>query len=128
MSDAVRVGAAAIIAAICAVVIRRQAPEIALALGVCAGALVVLFCSGALSSAVAFLDKLAEVGGLSAAVLGPVLKTAGIAVVTHLAAAFCRDAQESALASAVELAGTALALAAALPLMSAALELMTGLL
>lgn len=128
MSDAVRVGAAAIIAAICAVVIRRQAPEIALALGVCAGALVVLFCSGALSSAVAFLDKLAEVGGLSAAVLGPVLKTAGIAVVTHLAAAFCRDAQESALASAVELAGMALALAAALPLMSAALELMTGLL
>ena len=121
-------GAAAIIAAICAVVIRRQAPEIALALGVCAGALVVLFCSGALSSAAAFLDKLAAVGGLSAAVLGPVLKTAGIAVVTHLAAAFCRDAQESALASAVELAGTALALAAALPLMSAALELMTGLL
>ena len=48
--------------------------------------------------------------------------------VLHLAAAFCRDAQEGALAAAVELAGTALALAAALPLMSAVLELLTQLL
>ena len=121
-------GAAAVIAAICAVVIRRQVPEIALALGLCTGALVALFCTGALSSAVAFLDKLAETGGLSPAVLEPVVKTAGIAVVTHLAAAFCKDAQEGALAAAVELAGTALALAAALPLMSAALDLLTSLL
>ncbi len=128
MNDAVRVGAAAVIAAICAVVIRRQVPEMALALGLCAGALVVLFCTGALSSAVAFLDRLAETGSLSPAVLEPVVKTVGIAVVTHLAAAFCRDAQEGALAAAVELAGTALALAAALPLMSAVLELLTQLL
>lgn len=128
MSDAVRVGAAAVITAICAVVIRKQAPEIALGLGLCAGALLTLYCSGALSAVLAFLDKLAETGGLSAAVLEPVIKTAGVAIVTHLAAAFCRDAQESALASVVELAGTALALAMALPLMSAVLELMTGLL
>ncbi len=128
MSDAVRIGAAAVIAAICAVMIRKQAPEIALALGLCAGALLVLWCSGALGAVRAFLDRLAETGGVSAAVLEPVVKTAGIAIVTHLAAAFCRDAQESALASVVEMAGTALALAAALPLMSAVLELMTGLL
>lgn len=128
MSDAVRVGAAAIVAAICAVVIRRQTPELALALGVCAAALVVLSVSGTLSSIVAFFRKLAETGGLSTAVLEPVVKAAGIAIVTHLAAAFCRDAQEGALASAVELTGTVLALAAALPLMSAVLELLTGLL
>ncbi len=128
MSGAVRIGAAAAAAAICTVAIRKQAPEIALGLGLSAGALLVLWCSGALSAVLNFLDRLAETGGLSPAVLEPVVKTAGIAVVTHMAAAFCRDAQESALASAVELAGTALALAAALPLMSAVLELLTGLL
>lgn len=123
-----RMAAAAIVAAVCAVVVRKQAPEIALVLGICAGAVVLLYCSGALSTVIEFLDKLAQTGGLSAAVLEPVVKTAGIALVTHLASAFCRDAQEGALASAVELAGTALALVAVLPLMSAVLELMTELL
>ena len=56
------------------------------------------------------------------------IKTLGIGVVTRIAADFCRDAREGALAGVVELAGTVLALAAVLPLMSAVLELLTQLL
>lgn len=128
MSGIVKVAAAAIAAALCAVVVRKQSPEIALALGVGACALVVLYCSGALSSVAELADKLAETGGLSAQMVEPVMKTAGIAIVTRLAADFCKDAQEGGLASAVELAGTALALAAVLPLMSAVLDVLTELL
>ena len=73
------------------------------------------------------MDKLMEAGGLSAQVVEPVMKTAGIAIVTRLAADFCRDAKEGGLASAVELAGTALALVTVLPLMSAVIEVLTGL-
>ena len=58
----------------------------------------------------------------------PVIKTAGIAIVTRLAADFCKDAKEGGLASAVELAGTALSLAAVLPLMGAVLDVLSGLL
>ena len=128
MSDIIKVAAAAVAAALCAVVVRRQSPEIALALGVGACALIVLYCSGALTAVVELVDKLAETGNLSAQVVEPVIKTAGIAIVTRLAADFCKDAQEGGLASAVELAGTALALAAALPLMSAVLDVLTRLL
>lgn len=128
MSDIVKVAAAAVAAALCAVVVRKQSPEIALALGVGACALIVLYCSGALTAVVELVDKLAGIGGLSAQVVGPVIKTAGIAIVTRLASDFCKDAQEGGLASAVELAGTALALAAALPLMSAVLDVLTRLL
>ena len=128
MSDVVKVAATAIVAAVCAVVVRRQSPEIALALGIGACALIVLSCSGALESAVELADKLAQTGGLSAQVVEPVLKTAGIAIVTRLAADFCKDAKEGGLASAVELGGTALALAAALPLMTAVLDVLTQLL
>ena len=124
----VKVAAAAVAAALCAVVVRKQSPEIALALGVGACALVVLYCSGALTAVMELVDKLAETGGLSARVVEPVMKTAGIAIVTRLAADFCKDAQEGGLASAVDLAGTALALAAALPLMSAVLDVLTQLL
>ncbi len=128
MSGVIKVAAAAVAAALCAVVVRKQSPEIALALGVGACALIVLYCSGALTAVMELADKLAETGGLSAQVVEPVMKAAGIAIVTRLAADFCKDAQEGGLASAVELAGTALALAAVLPLMSAVLDVLTRLL
>ena len=124
----IKIAAAAVAAALCAVVVRRQSPEIALALGIGACALIVLYCSGALTAVMELVDKLAETGNLSVQVVEPVIKTAGIAIVTRLAADFCKDAQEGGLASAVELAGTALALAAALPLMSAVLDVLTQLL
>ncbi len=128
MSEAVKIAAAAVAAALCAVVVRRQSPEIALVLGVGGCALVVLYCSGALKSVMELADKLAQAGGLSPQVIEPVMKTAGIAIVSRLAADFCKDAQEGGLASAVELAGTALALAAALPLVSMVLDLLVQLL
>ena len=46
----IKVAAAAIAAAICAVVVRKQAPELALVLTVCAGAVILLYCSGALTA------------------------------------------------------------------------------
>lgn len=128
MSGVVKIAAAAVAAALCAVVVRRQSPEIALALGIGACALIVLSCSEALEAAVGLTDKLAQAGGLSAQVVEPVMKTAGIAIVTRLASDFCKDAKEGGLASAVELGGTALALAAALPLMTAVLDVLARLL
>ena len=124
----IKVAAAAVAAALCAVVVRRQSPEIALALGIGACALLVLSCSGALESVMELADGLARAGGLSPQVVEPVMKTAGIAIVTRLASDFCKDAKEGGLASAVELSGTALALAAALPLMTAVLDVLTQLL
>ena len=123
----IKVAAAAVAAAVCAVTVRKQAPELGLTLTVCAGAVIVLYCSGALSAAMELMDRLVEAGGLSAQVVEPVIKTAGIAIVTLLAADFCRDAKEGGLASAVELAGTAIALVTVLPLMSAVVDLLTGL-
>ena len=67
------------------------------------------------------------ISGLSPQVVGPVVKTAGVAIVTRLSADFCKDAGEGGLASAVELAGTVLALAAVLPLMTAVVDTLTGL-
>ena len=128
MSGVVKIAAAAVTAALCAVMVRKQSPEIALALGLGACALIVLYCSGALTAVVELADTLAQAGGLSAQVAEPVMKTAGIAIVTRLAADFCKDAQEGGLASAVELAGTALALSVTLPLMTAVLDVLTQLL
>ena len=128
MSDLVKVAATGIIAAICAMVVRKHVPELAILLSICAGVLILLYCSGALSSVKAFLDELVVVGGLTPGVVEPVAKVTGVAIITRLAADFCKDAKESGLASAVEMAGSALALFMTLPLMSAVLELLGSLL
>lgn len=128
MSDVIKVAATGIIAAVCAVVVRKQVPELALLLAICAGVLILLFCSGALASVTGFVDDLVEFGGLAPGVIAPVIRVTGIAIVTRLASDFCRDAKEGSIATAVETAGSLLSLLALIPLMSAVLELLAELL
>ena len=66
MSGVVKIAAAAVTAALCAVVVRRQSPEIALVLGAGACALLVLYCSGALRAVMELADKLAQAEELKA--------------------------------------------------------------
>lgn len=128
MNDVGKIAALAVVAALCAAVVKKQAPEIAMVLALAAGAMILVSCVQGLSRVVDFLDELAEFGGLSSAVVTPVVKVAGIAVVTRIAAEICKDAKENGLASFVETAGTVLALLTALPLMTAVLSTLEGLL
>jgi stage III sporulation protein AD len=128
MSDIGKVAAIAVTAALCAVVVRKQAPEIAMVLALVAGAAILSSCVQALTEVLDFLDELSELGGLSSSVVKPVVKVAGIAVVTRIATEVCKDVQEGGLASAVETAGTVMALLTAVPLMTAVLSTLTELL
>lgn len=128
MSDLIKVAAIGMVAAICAMVVRKYMPELAILLSTSAGVLILLYCSGTLSSVRAFMDELVEVGGVTPEIIEPVAKVTGVAIITRLAADFCKDAKESALASVVEMAGSVLGLFMILPLMSAVLELLGSLL
>lgn len=128
MSDALKVAAAGIIAAVCALTVRKQVPELALLLSLCTGVLILLYCSGALAAVTDFMDELTEAGGLSPEIIAPVVKATGIAIVTRLGADVCRDAGEGAVAASVEAAGAVLALLVVLPLMSGILALLKELL
>ena len=66
-----------------------------------------------------FLERLAEQSGVSRTLLTPLYKTVGIALVVKVGGGLCRDAGESALAAALEFAGTVCALLTALPLLRA---------
>lgn len=128
MSEMGKLAALAVAAALCAVVVKKQSPEIAMALALAAGAVILLSCVQGLSQLLDLVDELAQFGSLSPAVVAPVVKVAGIAVVTRISAEICRDARESGLAGVVETAGTALALLTALPLLTAVLSMLEGLL
>jgi stage III sporulation protein AD len=126
--DIVKIGVIAILAALSAVVVKKQVQELGLVLALAAGVLLLSLSLEALEGVRAFLDLLAETAGLSPAILSPVLKTMGIAIVTKLSAELCRDAKEGGIAAFVETAGAAMALFVSLPLLRTVLSMITELL
>ncbi|HIQ60730.1 SpoIIIAC/SpoIIIAD family protein [Pseudoflavonifractor sp. An187] len=128
MSQMVMVSGGVLVAVVCGVVVRKQAPEIALVLTLCAAVAVLVAVSGELGLIVGYIQRLAQAGGISQELIAPVMKTTGIAMLCKFTADFCRDAKENGLASAVELAGTVLGLVAAMPLLQGVLSLLEELL
>ncbi|MBM6694008.1 stage III sporulation protein AD [Pseudoflavonifractor capillosus] len=128
MSQMVMVSGGVLVAVVCGVVVRKQAPEIALVLTLCAAVAVLVAVSGELGLIMGYIQRLAQAGGISQELITPVMKTTGIAMLCKFTADFCRDAKENGLASAVELAGTVLGLVAAMPLLQGVLSLLEELL
>ena len=128
MEDILKLAAVAVITALCATVVRKTAPEVSIVLVLAAGVLILVTALTTMEDVVAVMNDLSETAGLSPALLSPVLKTAGIAILTHISSAVCRDAKESGLAAFLEVAGSALALLVALPLLQTVLTMIMGLL
>ena len=123
-----QVSAVALTAVVLGTVLRKQTPELALLLVVCAGIWMVSRVAVGLSAALALLDELAQLSGLSEELLEPVVKTVALSILTRLTAEICRAAGEGGVAAFVETAGTVLALVAALPLVRAVTVLMAEML
>ena len=128
MPDMVKIAAIAVAAALCAVVVKKNVAELWMVLALCAGAIILSCSLGALEGVKELMDTLADTAGLSPAVLAPVVKTVGIAVLTRVSAELCRDAKEGGIAAFVETAGAAAALLVSLPLLKTVLSMVTGLL
>ena len=92
MPDMLKLAAIEVTAALCDVVVRKSAAELAAAIALAAGAILLGSVLSALEGVRAFMDELADLAGLSPALLAPVLKTVGISILTRFAAALCRDA------------------------------------
>ena len=123
MTVLIKAASLGIAGAVLSMLLRRDAPALALAMSVAISLL-------AASLAVELFSQLREVitiaqeqTGLSPAVVGPVFKCVGVGVITRLAADMCKDAGQGAVASAVELCGAACAMVTALPLVRALLEM-----
>ncbi|MCL2588657.1 MAG: stage III sporulation AC/AD family protein [Oscillospiraceae bacterium] len=117
-----------VVGSVLALVIRKNAPEIGLVLTLAVALLVVGLGAELIRTILDFADTLQTAAGLSPALIGPVLKTVGIGILTRIAADICKDAGQGAIASTVELAGTVAALYIALPLMQTVFSMIGGLL
>ena len=128
MEDVLKVAAVAVAGAICAVVVKKSAQEVGVILALTVGVVILTAAMGAVEGVRGLMDDLADTAGLSPAVLAPVIKTVGIALITRVAAEVCKDAREGGIAAFVEVAGAAMALFVAVPLLRAVLDTLIGLL
>ncbi len=118
-----RVSAAAICALFSCLLLRRTNPELAAALSI-AAVVTILLASLSMSETLKEMkDMLRERFQLSDTMMQPVLKCVAAGIVTRLTADLCRDASQTAAASAVELAGSLCALGVVMPLLLTMLKM-----
>ena len=120
--------AVGVTAALCGVVVRQKAPELAAVLTLAACVLLLWNTLPLLETIRDVLTELADLAELSPTILRPMLQTVGLAVVTRLASSLCRDAGEGSIAAFLEIAGGAAAVLVALPLLKMVLQLVLALL
>ena len=118
----------AVISALCAVVLRRNGGEFAVLLVLAAGVWILTMLVQPLREVVSCLARLGRIAELDMQLIEPVVKVVGLSILARIASEVCRAAGEGGIAVFVELAGTILALAAALPLVNGVVEMITGLL
>lgn len=127
METAIKAAVAGVCAALMAVLVRKNNPELALCLTIAACAAVITAALQLAGGLTDVLDKAKDLSGLSTAVMRPVLKCVGIGIIARLGSDVCRDAGSAGLASSVELAAAMAAIFVALPLFTTLLSMVEGL-
>ena len=121
-----KAAAAALLALLAGLIVRKSNPELAALLSI-SSVLVILFGSVGMSKGLQELQTLLrEDFGLDLSMMLPLVKCLASAIVTRLTADLCRDNAQSAAASAVELAGSFTALGIVLPLVFSVLRMIGG--
>ena len=128
MDDALKLTALALTAALLALVVKKQSPELALTLTFCACALGAALLLNGFRPVLNLAGSLAGQAELDGILTAPLWKCLGLGLLTEIAAAVCSDAGQTALAKLVELGGGLLCLAVSLPLLQAVLALIEELL
>ncbi len=124
MSDFLKLSAVALLAALLGSVLNKRDHALAMGLGLLACAVVLYGCIRSLVPVANVMEELSEFSGLGEGFLEPLVKTAGIGVVTQIACGVCTDCGQNALAKAAELCGTVAAICMTMPLLSTVLELL----
>ncbi|MGB9904400.1 MAG: stage III sporulation protein AD [Desulfotomaculales bacterium] len=122
--EIVQIAGIGLIAAVLAVTIRQNKPEIALAVSISAGLLIFFQVLGKIGSVIDVFKQLFDRTGLQTIYLATLLKIIAIAYIAEFGAQICRDAGEGALAVKIEFAAKILVLVLAVPILAAVLQVL----
>ena len=128
MPSLTKLSALSVLAALMILVVKKQSPELALVLSLCACALGAILVLDGVSPVLQLAQSLADRAGLEPALAAPLWKCLGLGLLTELSSGLCADAGQGTLAKLVELGGAVLCICVSLPLTQAVLALIEDLL
>ncbi|MFU0833311.1 MAG: Stage III sporulation protein AD [Oscillospiraceae bacterium] len=114
--NVVGIAGIAVCAAVIAAMLRKYHPEYAVLLSIAASVVILLEIFKGVAPAIKQIRTLFSASGMSTDYILILLKTLGISFLAQFAADACRDAEEEALASKMELAGKIAIVVLSLPL------------
>lgn len=120
--------AGVLITAILILTLRKHNGEIAILLSICGCCLVISIAASFLRPVIDFIERLQQIGSLNQGMLGILLKVTAVACTSEIAATVCADAGNGALGKALQILSTAVILYLSLPMMTALLDLVEGIL
>lgn len=123
MEQVIKASGISFVALLLALLLKKNNPSGALLVTIGAGAALLFVFMSVISPVLRFFEELAEAASVSPALLGPLMKSLGIAVLTKFSSDACADANEKMLSTGIELVGSAAALYVSLPLLSSVLSI-----
>ncbi len=120
--EAVRIVLLCVAAALVAVAIRQQRPEMATVVAMAAGLLALMMTLGPLVTVVDAFNQLSSRAGLQETSVQLMLRACGISLICEFASSLCQDAGEGVLAQRIEFGGRVALLAMSVPLLTTLVE------
>ena len=122
--DIMKIVMVGIIAALLAVVLKEEKPEMAVAISIVTGLVIFVFVITKLNSVMMVLKHFAAKANIDVLYFSTILKVIAIAYITEFGAQICRDAGEGAIAAKIEFAGKVLIMVIAIPILAALMDIM----
>jgi stage III sporulation protein AD len=112
-----------IVASILALTLKRQNPEISMAISIVAGVIIFMIVIPQLKVVLEMFYKISQNTKLDKVYIAIVLKIIGIAYISEFGVQICKDAGEGAIASKIELVGKILIMLVSAPILVALMDL-----
>ena len=113
-------------AGILALIIKKTNPEMAAILGLAAAGAIIYAAGTQLGEIIDFFTGIFHETGLNEGILGVVLKTTAVTVITRISSDLCRDAGHSASSSAIEFFGAVTVLCMGMPLFETLMQMINS--
>lgn len=125
--DVLKILGLAIISVILIVVLKEQKKEIALIMTIFACVILMLFAMTKMESVIGVIESLINKSGINKDFFLIILKVTGIAYLIEFGKNICIDAGQKAIATKLEMAGKVIILTISLPVISALVNVISGL-
>lgn len=128
MAQYLQAAGAVLLAVVLTLTLGKQGKDMAVLLSMAVCCMVMVIAARYLEPVVDFLERLEALGNLNGEMIGCLFKVAGIGILTEIAAMICTDAGNGSLGKALQLLGAAVILWLSIPIFTALIELIQGIL